>query len=136
MSMCLSGTEAPALPIPLIQNSKTKYKINKHFIQLKLQFTLISVLSISLSPKPKPTSGCSVPIPLYSILTFGLRLARQKQIVPETLGNDVSQSPYEKLHKEYPQTHLFTNTLPLHHIHQHLTPPFSNSQTHRTLKRE
>jgi hypothetical protein len=27
------------LPIPLIQNSKTKHKINKHFIQLKLQFS-------------------------------------------------------------------------------------------------
>jgi hypothetical protein len=33
----LSGTEVPALSFSLIQNSKTKYKINKHFIQLKLQ---------------------------------------------------------------------------------------------------
>jgi hypothetical protein len=34
---CVSGTEVPALSFSLIQNSKTKYKINKHFIQLKLQ---------------------------------------------------------------------------------------------------
>jgi hypothetical protein len=33
----MSGTEVPALSFSLIQNSKTKYKINKHFIQLKLQ---------------------------------------------------------------------------------------------------
>jgi hypothetical protein len=35
--LCISGTEVPTLSFSLIQNSKTKYKINKHSIQLKLQ---------------------------------------------------------------------------------------------------
>jgi hypothetical protein len=33
----VSETKVPTLSFSLIQNSKTKYKINKHFIQLKLQ---------------------------------------------------------------------------------------------------
>jgi hypothetical protein len=61
----MSGTEVPALSFSLIQNSKTKYKTNKHVIQLKLQ--LLSLLSfsvhpISLSPKARPGSGSSVPM--------------------------------------------------------------------------
>jgi hypothetical protein len=36
----------------------------------------------------------------------------EKQIRPETLGNNISQSPYKKLRRRYSQTHLFTNTLP------------------------
>jgi hypothetical protein len=61
----MSGTEVPTLSFSLIQNSKTKYKINKHFIQLKLQNSLVTlnfVRPISLSPNARPSSGSSVPL--------------------------------------------------------------------------
>jgi hypothetical protein len=103
-----------------IQNQQTLYSTQITNFLITLNF----VRPISLSPNARPSSGSSVPLlPSTCFLHLAwdsLGKTWENVTGPETLGNDVSQSPTRR---EYPQNHLFTNTLPHRHIHQYPTPP-------------
>jgi hypothetical protein len=110
-----------------IQNQQTLYSTQITNSLVTLNF----IRPISLSPNARPSSGSSVPLlpsTRFSRLAWdSLGKTWENVTGPETLGNDVSQSPNTKTRREYPQNHLFTNTLPHHHIHQYPTP-FSQTQ--------